>query len=1084
MNRPPKKIIKYASASLIILLLLWVAGPFIAIDGKILLSSVISRVILSALLLLSWGIYGVYAWIYQRRHVIIDFDFLAQSLNQLRQHTKIALTAIKKHRPRRLFHDKRPWILLLGEKESGKTTLLAHADISATSPHHSSLSTIKPTKNVDFWASDEAIFIDPSGAICFAKSEDNDKQKVWHSFLTMIKQKIQRRPLRLVLVINGESLINLGDNLSVYAEKLSQHLQSLLLLNKSLPVFLIVTQCDRLSGFTEFFSDLDSEERYQSLGFSLSHNPGHLSSHELFKKQSTAFLTRLNERLIFRLHHEQNQIRRSRINDFPFQMEQWVKQLEKIIEKLPLESTATLAEISFTSSVQSSQPINTLTKKLSQSVNFIPLMANAPSLRHKSYFIRSVFQKIISDELDSRQKTTPHWRRLLSYPIAAVIIVAGLLTWHHVYQQNIAALTVVEMNLTHPSNDEPWLSQLNMLQKSLSDLHHYGIDHDRWLGFGQVAALQREIKKTYDQLIQTHFVLYLNQIVTRQIELNMNNDPAGLYNSLQIYLLLAQPDRLDVSLVKAWFTQFWKNSYPNDTHHQKTLMQHLDRLLELKHVIWPLNDSLVQNAQKKLQQQPLEQTAFKVLQSEYKKNPTPIIAAQNLKNIDTSNATVPALYSFDNFNSVFNTEIPKLAAAISHGNWVIGSINAQPPTATQIQTLTEKIRALYVQNYVSAWESAIGQIQLNTPKNLPEVLSDIKLLSDSNSALWKDVQASLNNDVIQAHLTGSDNASTALTNLVLFLQKNGDYQNFQTALQTLSHYINNIVASPSPTQSAYDSAVIRMQGDGNDTLTQVLQMAQKLPAPANQWVTLLTRSTWKIMLRDTQQYINTLWVSSIVPEYQNHIMDRYPIFNDSKTDITETDFNRFFGPGGTVESFFNYYLKPFVDTRQIYWTWKSVDGEKIPIKQDNLDMLIRASMIQKMFYTDDPNTPTIQFNLTPINLSPNVRRFELNVGGQIVNYEPGIKRSVHLSWPGSDGKFVTLQFVTLNPNHDTLTLAGPWAWLHLLDQSRVQATSDPKTFQMSFTLNGNRAQYQVTADNPVNPYQTQLLSAFRCPDSL
>jgi type VI secretion system protein ImpL len=61
---------------------------------------------------------------------------------------------------------------------------------------------------------------------------------------------------------------------------------------------------------------------------------------------------------------------------------------------------------------------------------------------------------------------------------------------------------------------------------------------------------------------------------------------------------------------------------------------------------------------------------------------------------------------------------------------------------------------------------------------------------------------------------------------------------------------------------------------------------------------------------------------------------------------------------------------------------------------------------------------------------------------------------------------------------------GFWAWLHLLDQSQLQTTSDPKTFQITFILDGNQAVYQLIADNPVNPYQSQLLASFRCPDSL
>ncbi len=51
-----------------------------------------------------------------------------------------------------------------------------------------------------------------------------------------------------------------------------------------------------------------------------------------------------------------------------------------------------------------------------------------------------------------------------------------------------------------------------------------------------------------------------------------------------------------------------------------------------------------------------------------------------------------------------------------------------------------------------------------------------------------------------------------------------------------------------------------------------------------------------------------------------------------------------------------------------------------------------------MFYTNNPDQPILNFTLTPMSLSPNISRFTLNISGQIINFELGIKPVTQASW--------------------------------------------------------------------------------------
>lgn len=1069
-----KTLIKIAITGLLVIAFIWGAGPFLAVGGNMILASAFIRLIATLAVILVSTVSTIPLLLKKSDETLSLFDNSKSVIDHLQQRHKKAFHAIKKHSP---------WILLLGHKDAGKTTLLAHSELALHSPHQQSLSTIKNNQHIDWWISDDAVFIDPAGKYGLPSSANPDDEKYWQCFLNLLKRKRGHQLFdQLIVVIDSPTLLAADYDLNAFAEKIGHQLRLLAAYHRTLPVSFVITQCDRLVGFLEFFADLGPEERNQSLGFTLTQPGDHLSIHELFLQRAQAFIKRLSDRLLWRLHHEQNPTRRARIKDFPWQMEQLNNALEKIIDKLPTDFIIQLQGVYYTSSLQQGNALNSLTKSISNALHLIDIKTVSQPNRHKPYFVQALFQQLISNNpTNVTNASRDRWQRLISYPIALAISLTALFIWHHAYQKNVAALRLIQTHINEPSGEAPWLSQLDTLAQTINALDQDGIERDRWVGFGQVGRLRDGLHTTYQRLLTTNFVLYLDQTLTKQIQEDINNNQPDLYNALEVYLMLIQPSHLDTLEITNWFKQLWANQYAGNPIEQQLLQEHLTNLLQLPPNAWPVNYNLIKNAQHVLQQRPIAQTAFMMLQSQYQENNQPLLPNQTIPGFDLSHATIPTLYSIDNFATVYNDQIPQIAAQVERGNWVIGKTDLTTTANAPMNSLTQKIRMLYLQNYIAAWQSALNQIQVIPPKNFSDAQQDIKLLTDEHSLVWQLLQKSLNNTIIQNHVNDADINATGLLDLMSFIHQNDDYQHLQKNLQTLSHYMDHVTTP----KLAFDSAAKRMQStDEDDPLSNALQLAQNLPAPISQWLQTLSAGIWQTVLTNSRDYIDSAWAATVTPEYQNQIANRYPIFKDGQHDISLNSFNHFFGPGGTVEAFFNNYLKPFVNTNQVYWTWKKVDGKAIAIPQEKLDMLIRASMIQKMFYTNNPDSPSVEFTLTPISLSPNITRFILNMGGQMVNYELGFKKATHVAWPGDDGAFITLRFTTLSPQHPTITLNGFWAWLHLLDQSQLQATNDPKTFQVTFILDGNQAVYQLVADNPVNPYQSQLLASFRCPDSL
>lgn len=166
-------------------------------------------------------------------------------------------------------HLHKPWALLFGAHNAGKTSLLAHVAPKLNATNEKTLETITPTKNIDWWQNEEMVFIDSAGRYCFAESTDDVHLAYWQEFLTLIKAK---KPIleNVCFVIDVPHLLQhqeksfdqLLDRLEIQIHLFLQHWQSLNL-------NLIVTKCDYLSGFAEFFNNLSQEDQNQPFGFSL-----------------------------------------------------------------------------------------------------------------------------------------------------------------------------------------------------------------------------------------------------------------------------------------------------------------------------------------------------------------------------------------------------------------------------------------------------------------------------------------------------------------------------------------------------------------------------------------------------------------------------------------------------------------------------------------------------------------------------------------------------------------------------------------------------------------------------------------------
>ena len=126
------------------------------------------------------------------------------------------------------------------------------------------------TRNCDWWFTDDAVLLDTAGRFTTQDSFAEADEAAWSGFLQLLRKYRPRRPLNgVIVVLSVPDLLQLDDARQRRAgvRRVRDRLNELYTqLGMRFPVYVVVTKCDLLAGFAEFFDDLGREEREQVWG--------------------------------------------------------------------------------------------------------------------------------------------------------------------------------------------------------------------------------------------------------------------------------------------------------------------------------------------------------------------------------------------------------------------------------------------------------------------------------------------------------------------------------------------------------------------------------------------------------------------------------------------------------------------------------------------------------------------------------------------------------------------------------------------------------------------------------------------------
>src|SRR5688572_22204088 len=191
---------------------------------------------------------------------------------QLRERFEEAIATLKQKRRSGHTLYELPWYVIIGAPGSGKTTALVNSGLNFPLEQRTgkgALRGVGGTRNCDWWFTDEAVFLDTAGRYTTQDSDAAGDSAGWSEFLALLRKYRKRRPVNgVILTISAQDLlVQTPGHREAHVAAARRRLNELNReLRIQLPVYLMVTKCDLVSGFTEYFDDLTQEGRAQVWG--------------------------------------------------------------------------------------------------------------------------------------------------------------------------------------------------------------------------------------------------------------------------------------------------------------------------------------------------------------------------------------------------------------------------------------------------------------------------------------------------------------------------------------------------------------------------------------------------------------------------------------------------------------------------------------------------------------------------------------------------------------------------------------------------------------------------------------------------
>lgn len=777
---------------IVLINLIWIIGPYCSIGQERPLNDVTYR-LLSCILLLSVGCgYLLWQWLLRlsadpqpvlsristlQRPQGDDFPELKLVFARWRR----TLEARQQNRSwfyRFLWSTERsqplPWTILIGPSASGKTSALLAAELVFPLPPQQIQATMPngSHQQCQFWLTNHSIWLDTPGRYF---DPPNQARNEWQALVEQLPAKNSLAAIEtVVLAFDCQKLWNLSpEQLIEYA---ACYRENILLLQAKqqtqLSVFLLVTQIDLLSGFSDYFSSMEPEEREQVLGVNFrSMHTGNDPQSVVIEQCMAELVLRIEKGT---LQQQQTSIgleARKGIANFAEDFSRLVKLTCQFIQQITLQQRVTDSELDVTLTgiyFASSQlchsngvthPNSLIAQWLTKyrpatqpstevsdyEPEILDLAANC-TVRRSGHFLKQFFDEVVVKESQYRQdkrhrKFIHRFRRVWGLSVAIPLAAVAFYVLAESYQQNLERLA--EQSIQVNQLEHQLVAKETSLDQSLAMLNSL-VDGQKTTDITSVFSpghyglytgnrLVKFVSGLYDQWLIAYLLPMVEQATIEALQKNVEvGQSENLLAALHSYLMLVGEVPLDTSIISPWLISATR--LPTAMDNSEVLPAMIQRLFSAH---WfaqrPIaNQPLIRAARQVLQQQPLDAYLYLRLKQRALTAALPAVGLPQLVNfpqaplfeIEEGPKEIVGLFTLAGYRYWEQQAVTK---DFLKDKAVIAPVifdqtarfkNDEKPQRTSVEDrLWKEISAHYLAEYRMTWQNFINSIRLNSSVN-------------------------------------------------------------------------------------------------------------------------------------------------------------------------------------------------------------------------------------------------------------------------------------------------------------------------------------------------------------------------------
>ncbi|MGU7775887.1 type VI secretion system membrane subunit TssM [Burkholderia sp. MR1-5-21] len=751
-------------------LIVWIEGPLLAFAGSEPFATSGSRWAVIAILFVLWALYWGVRWLAARLANVRFTRVVAEGaaepapgkkeseadLATLKQRFDEAMAILRKDRVKGRFGSQYvyqlPWYMFVGAPGTGKTTALVHSGLRfplAERLGKQAVGGVGGTRNCDWWFTDDAVLLDTAGRFTTQDSFAEADQAAWAGFLQLLRKYRPRRPLNGVIVaLSAQDLLQLSDTQrAMQASAVRERLKELYTrLGMRIPVYVVVTKCDLLAGFVEFFDDLGRDEREQVWGVTFPFDDKGSPDDALaaFPAEFDVLERQLQSRVLRRMQQETDTRRRALVYGFPQQFAGLENVLQAFLNDAfstsRFEQSALLRGVYFTSGTQEGRPIDRVMSAVASALGLRRQVVLPDASAGRAYFIMRLMRDVIFQEaglagtnavLEQRRA----WLQRIALGLIGVLLAAALIGFFVSYGRNRAYVSTVEQRVadlqkraqaTQPGDDP--LALLPLLNAA-RDLPGGYADRDKpvpllsRLGLYQGDKLGLEAQASYRRLLRQTLLPLVVRRMEEELRRGDANNPDFQYEVLRAYLMLGDATHFDADAVRLWADVDWRRGPLRDAGDdaRNDVDGHLAALFQPSQfdASLPLDKALIEQARATLARMPLAQRMFNRVQRDLAQAKLPEFTVANAAGRNASlvlarksgaplTRGVAGAYTRAGYRKF--GELRDLAVVdTAKDDWVLGR-EESVLAPNGVQDLKAGMTRLYYDEYIRQWDALLDDI--------------------------------------------------------------------------------------------------------------------------------------------------------------------------------------------------------------------------------------------------------------------------------------------------------------------------------------------------------------------------------------